>query len=353
MKIRFSVPEATDPRRESGIALPEQQSKRKAPRLRWIAITLIALSPALWVLIYFASGWLWLESHAYVVLDEVIINAPANGVVTALHAQEGQQVSVGAPLIRLDDPESRAELDVLGGGTRPEATEVAGIAVQRERADVTAFRHQYRLLSERVRTLRDLAAQGAATRGEVLAIESERLSLLSRIQALDGPGGLHSPAERLARIEALMARLRSLEVRAPTSGITDNLVVAAGQVVSRGDPMMVLRHGRPHLIAFVRGQDVPLAEPGRRVTIILPSGRKREGHILGPAPSTRRLPEELAGALDPRNPRLQVLIEPGEMGPEALVHHLPVTIRTLRFRWPWSSDVTSRAVAANLEAPGF
>lgn len=343
MKIRFRVPEAADPRRESGISLPPQESKRVPPRLRWMLITLLALSPALWVAWHFIDEWLWVEASGFVVFEEVAIHAPHAGTVAGLKVANGSQVVLGAPLLQLEDAALRAEYEALRGGVgampAPPPGPPQGVAAA-DRQELAELRKRQAILREHAATLRELAVRGAATRAEVLAVEGEVLAVSASIEAaqarslrnavvvplVTGPG-----AEQQARLATLQARLRELDVRAPVEGTVDNLQVRNGQRIAEGEPMLVLRHGRPQVVVFMQGRDLRLTHSGETVRIVLPNRVKLKGRLLGPAPSTRRLPEELAGSLDPRNPRLQVLIEPEALPPEALIHRLPVTIRSFRF----------------------
>ncbi|NSL55622.1 HlyD family secretion protein [Uliginosibacterium aquaticum] len=346
MKIRFRIPEAADPRREGGLSLPPQESKRVPPRLRWLLITLLALSPAIWVAVHFIREWLWVEARGFVMFEELSLQAPQDATVTELNLSSGSQVTQGSVLLRLDNPALRAEYEVLRAAnvaaSAKEAVAIHQAQLQSQRQTLKALQQRQAALHQRVLVLRDLAARDAATRGEVLAAEGEELALLGSIQAQQESILRSTPsplpvvsasfsAEQRARLASLEARMGELTVRAPVAGTADNLMLTRGQRVSQGEPMLVLRHGRPHVVAFMQGRELGLTHSGETVRIVLPNRVTLQGRILGPAPSTRRLPEELAGTLDPRNQRLQVLIETDALPAEARIHQLPVTIRSLRF----------------------
>ncbi|HET9596660.1 MAG TPA: hypothetical protein VFP65_13815, partial [Anaeromyxobacteraceae bacterium] len=101
--------------------------------------------------------------------------------------------------------------------------------------------------------------------------------------------------------------------------------------VAAGDPLVVVRHGEPRVVGFVLGRALSLGA-GDRVRIVLPDGSSVPGEVVGQAPSTLRLPEELSGSFDQRTPRLQISIAPVGLPPAARVHRLPVSVRILRFR---------------------
>jgi multidrug resistance efflux pump len=189
--------------------------------------------------------------------------------------------------------------------------------------------------------LEALQADGAATRGEVLAaleragVADEELAALERERArqralaFERGGG---SAELASRVAVLGARLRDLRIEAPIDGTVDNLSVAQGQNVEAGEALLIIRRGEPKVIGFLQGRELRLT-PGARVRITLPDGKTIPGDVLGQAPSTLRLPEELSGSFDQRNPRLQVMIAPVGLPAEARVHRLPVTVRVFRFRF--------------------
>ncbi len=345
MKIRFRVPEATDPQRDGGMRLPPQQSKRVPPRWRWLLVTLLALSPALAIGGVLLHGWLWIEASGFVVLEESRITAPYVGTVRTIHAGNGQGVAAGAPLIELDNRELRAEIGAMtapGNGARPDLDRRA------LRRQIGAAWARLQAQQRQAATLETLRANGAATQGEVLtavarasATEGE-LAALEREQARRREGASAS-AESLVRMAVLADRLRALDIHAPVSGTVDDLEVSQGQSVERGESLLVIRHGEPKVIGFMQGREA--LSPGAAVRIVLPGGKTVWGHVVGQAPSTRRLPEELSGSFDQRNPRRQVIIVPETLPPEARVHRLPVTVRAFRFL-DVHQDVARRPSAA-------
>jgi multidrug resistance efflux pump len=338
MKIRFRVPEAGDPRRENGLALPPQQSKRVPPKLRWLIITLVALSPAIWAGTELLSRWLWVDSYAYVVFEGVSLNAPADGTVTKLAVRNGQTVRENQLLMELENDELRAEFEALSAQMKAPARP-ATAGVDSARRDLALLENRAQALASRTRIVRDLASRGAATRGEVLAAEGDEAALEASMAPLrttialgaQTPPDTADDEARRVRLAVLKERLGALEVRAPSAGTIDDVEVADGRVVRRGDPLFVLHQGEPRIVAFIEGKDMDRVLPGKRVSIVLPNGDLTTGVIRGLAPSTRRLPDELAGSFDSHGPRLQVLIVPDHLPPDARINRLAVTVRRLRF----------------------
>ncbi|OFX21824.1 MAG: hypothetical protein A2V77_20010 [Anaeromyxobacter sp. RBG_16_69_14] len=346
MKIRFRVPEATDPQRDGGMRLPPQQSKRVPPRWRWLLVTLLALSPALAIGGVLLRGWLWIDVSGFVVLEEIRITAPYAGTVRTIHAENGQGVAAGAPLMELDNRELRAELEALNASGRPGGPDLGRSALLRQ---IGAVRARLQARQRQAATLETLHANGAATQGEVLAAVARasdaegELAALERERARQRDGAGVS-AESLIRMTVLADRLRELGIHAPVGGTVDDLGVSQGQNVERGESLLVIRRGEPKVIGFMQGRET--LSPGAAVRIVLPDGRTVSGHVVAQAPSTRILPEELSGSFDQRNPRRRVIIAPETLPPEARVHRLPVTVRAFRFRGAHQQDIARRPSAA-------
>jgi multidrug resistance efflux pump len=341
MKIRFRVPEATDPQRDGGMRLPPQQSKRVPPRWRWLLVTLLALSPALAIGGVLLHGWLWIDVSGYVVLEETRITAPHAGTVRTIHAENGQGVAAGAPLIELDNRELRAELEALkasGEGPRLSGSDLGRSALSRQ---IGAVRARLQAQQRQTATLEALHANGAATQGEVLAAIARASDTEGELAALERERARHRDgagvsAESLIRMTVLADRLRELGIHAPVGGTVDDLGVSQGQNVERGESLLVIRRGEPKVIGFMQGREA--LSPGAAVRIVLPDGQTVSGHVVGQAPSTRLLPEELSGSFGRRDPRRQVIIAPETLPPEARIHRLPVTVRAFRFRGARQQD---------------
>jgi multidrug resistance efflux pump len=335
MRIRFSVPEATDPRRDGGVQLPPQQARRVAPRWRWVFIVLLALSPALGVAGVLLRGWLWIEAGGFVVLEETPVTARYAGTVRELHVRNGASAAAGAPLLELEDAELRAEIEALDVSGRLAARSEAGPSGIE--AQIAAVRALLEAQRGQASTLEALHANGAATRGEVLAALERadatqgELAALERERDRQRSEKVLMSTELASRAAVLAARARELRVEAPIGGTIDNLAIATGQNVEAGAELLVIRRGEPRVIAFLPGRELWL-RAGAKVRIELPDGRSIPGDVLGHAPSTLRLPEELSGSFDQRTARLQVVLAPVGLPAEARVHRLPVTVSFFRFR---------------------
>jgi multidrug resistance efflux pump len=334
MKIRFSVPETSDPRREGGMQLPPQQAKRVPPRWRWIFIVLLALSPALCVAGVYLRGWLWIEAAGFVVLEETRVTARCAGVVRDIHVTNGSRVAAGEALVQLENGQLRAEAEALDASRRlaaPQEPDPVTLDQQME-----ALQAQLQAQRSQVYTLEGLHANGAATRGEVLAAIARANATRGELAALDRErvrqrsAMLLADSELASRAAVLAARLRELHIEAPTGGTVDNLAVARGQNIEAGGELLVIRRGEPKVVAFLQGRELWL-RPGAKVRVTLPDQKTIPGEVVSQAPSTLRLPEELSGSFDQRTARLQVVISPVGLPPEARVHRLPVIVSVLRF----------------------
>lgn len=119
--------------------------------------------------------------HGHVEAEEVLVAAPREGWITAMHVREGQAVEAGAPLFELDATAERARHDATAA------------RLARARATLEDLRK-----GERPQELARLEAQLAAARAELAFAQSEaeRQERLVRSSAGD----------RRSREEALMRR---------------------------------------------------------------------------------------------------------------------------------------------------
>ncbi len=193
------------------------------------------------------------------------VRAPEGGVVGAILVREGQRVTRGAPLVRLDNPDleqrvltGRAESAQLEEEQRRSATELA--AAQRERDHLRAI----------VESDARLIKSGAITEQQRA---SDQLNYEQAAQkAAQAEVHVSEMAKRKAIVDdstrALEARGTLLTLRAPVDGVVFNLPrfpgvpIAPGQLVAIvGDPLHVRVRAR------VDAPDLPRVRTGQRMIV--------------------------------------------------------------------------------------
>ncbi len=180
--------------------------------------------------------------------ENVRIAPPVMGLVTKVYVVVGDQVTVGTPLLQLDDREVRAQL-----GTR-EAT------VPSARARVAEQQYRLRDVEERYGRLQGVHDVGGISEDELkrawYAVEVAKREL-ARAEA--------DLAHAIAQRDETKALLERLTVRAPRAGTVLQVDVRAGEYakVDAADPLMLLGATQELQVrADVDEVNAPLVKPG-------------------------------------------------------------------------------------------
>lgn len=183
--------------------------------------------------------------------ESVVLRSEIPGVVRQILFEEGERVSAGALLVKLDEAEQRAQL-----------------------REAEAQRSFARLDFERKR---ELAAEGAISTAE---LDRARASL----------------RQLEAEIDALRARLAKTDIRAPFDGILGARQVSPGDRVEPDDPLVDLHAiGRLKVVFTVPEPVAGWARPGQKITVRVSAFPDRtfpgKVYFVAPAlnPESRRL----------------------------------------------------------------
>ncbi len=155
--------------------------------------------------------------------DQVMVAAKFGGRIAQLEAREGDRVSVGQVLVRLDDSQVRAR-------------------VTQARAAVTALEAQVRAAASREQQARRDAERfrGLGSEGTVSVYELEQAELawsLARDQWLQAQAQERNARAALAEAESVLA---DLTVRAPIAGTIVTRMTDVGEVVGAGAPLLAI-----------------------------------------------------------------------------------------------------------------
>jgi HlyD family secretion protein len=204
--------------------------------------------------------------------DRITLPAPAAEKIVSIHVREGQRVTSGQALVKLEQDRTRsatdaaraqseaqrATLDELEAGPRSETILQARAQLAAARAEARQARDYYtrvrplgkqQLIAaaevERARAAVDSADEVARSYAEALA---ELEAGTRREQIAQGKAALaRSEAEQSAQ----QVTLDKLSVVAPRAGVVDSLPFKLGDQAAVGQPLAILLVGAPYARVYV------------------------------------------------------------------------------------------------------
>jgi HlyD family secretion protein len=341
MRIRFHRETRSAPDTIAGLKVPYADAKRNAPKWRWRLILLAVLSPAI-LLIYSAlQGLLTLAANGSVMLAQHEVRAPAAAQVAAIDVRLGADVRKGDVIARLQDPDLDAAL-----ARAQEVPRAPAVSSSRDhellREELALHERTLRTQQQRAEALEQLVREGAATAAELreaqLAVDQASAVVLQTRQHLNSSTRTRpEPAVRgtdAAELERLLARRERLIIRAPESGRIVDVLAAAGQFVTAGEPLLLIgRSGDPQVIAYVSPEIAPQLSVGSRATIKFPDGTKAQATVAEQPMLTRRMPADLVDQFGMRPMTVVLHLQADREWPSGQrIHGLPVDIR-FHYRW--------------------
>ncbi|WP_223514398.1 HlyD family secretion protein [Pseudomonas sp. GL-B-19] len=313
MKIRFDSPKEQNPTQEQGLNVLYAPGKRLAFRLRWYLILFLVASPLLWLVGKLLYGLFMIDAPAQLLLPIQEVRSRDAGRVEQLFVTAGEHVQADQPLVNLDNPEWRARLLQLAAmpveAARPGDSDLGMKERQLLRAKVGRA-------EQRVQQLDSLVQQGAATRGEVLAAQTERDGFRSDLLAFERreqlahqlPQGFDREViQQNAEQQWLKTRLSALSVTAPQSGRIAEVLVTPGENVGPGTLLMRLeRLADPLLLIYLEPLNINYAQIGQPLKVHMPDGAWLDAHVVQAVDSAARTPIALRGPFTTSEMGLQV-----------------------------------------------
>ncbi|AMX01807.1 hemolysin secretion protein D [Microbulbifer thermotolerans] len=196
--------------------------------------------------------------------NRIALPAPAAEKIIAIEVQQGERVSAGQVLLRLDDRRTREQLaaaraevvryeallEELQTGPRIEEIQRAEASLAAALAEEKEARQNYRRLKKL--GVRDYISQSDIDRAEAAADSASASVDSARAALLQLQRGTRS--EEIAQAEAALARaraeaeaqavlLRKLTVQAPRNGLIDNLPFKLGDEAPVGGPLAIMLVG--------------------------------------------------------------------------------------------------------------
>jgi HlyD family secretion protein len=233
-------------------------------------------------------------------IQEWQAHAPAPGVVQKIYVSEGDQVSAGQLVIRMDDTDARARLasalsaltqartqlaDIQAGGSSAQKSEFS--------ANISTARLEQQSAAENLRAVKLLQQKGSASASEVAAaqqrLDSANLALANasgHSASLYGSGDRAAAQSRVsdaaAALAAAQAGVAAADIHTPISGTAYSIPVSEFDFVPAGEELMdvadlhkLLVRGyfdEPEIGGLAAGQPV-------RITWDAKPGKVWHGHI--------------------------------------------------------------------------
>lgn len=342
MKIQFDIPPSSASE-SNGLAVRYAAAKRQVPRWRWYLLLAVVLAVPAYLLVRFVMAYLWASMPAQVMLEQGTVRAPAAGVITAV-VPVGAELRAGQVLAEMDASLPRASATAAAAPTSGASS--VGLA-QAQAARATLFmeaerlaQHRLAIQQERLRVIRGLYAQGAATRQEVDNL---------RFQELQAQADLSRARADVREYQALLERERAQSLPVAAAGASANLnglhvvlapfdstmqraMVHKGDWVVQGTEIAVVQgKTEPLVYAYVPPDKERYAQVGRAATLRFMDGGKVQAKVVRVMPEAQSPPLDRGSPLAPRAPAIVVCLQALQPLPAAYrIHQLPLDVR---FDW--------------------
>lgn len=230
-----------------------------------------------------------IHASGHIEATEVRLAAEVGGRLLAAPFEEGERVSAGAVVARLDTAElehelararaqeeaADAQLRLLLSGTRVEDLDRAEEQLAQVQAELDNARRDFDRLEGLARsgTATEKARDDAATRLQVaerrvaaLRAELAKLTAGPRREEIEAARAQRAAAQ--AAVAAIDERIRDATVTAPRDGVITDRIAEPGEVLAPGAPICVLTDlDRPWLKAYVDEPQLSRIALGDRVEV--------------------------------------------------------------------------------------
>lgn len=194
-------------------------------------------------------------------MQQTSIAAKVPGRIAQIFVTEGDMVAVGQQLIEMDSPEinakinqaragkqaAQSQLDKAENGARPQEIAQAKAAWQANKAasDLAANTYQRvnRLYQEGLmaRQKRDEAyAHYQATQDQTEAARLQYELAMEGARSEDKSAAAAQVAQVDAQLEEALVAKEEANLKSPITGVVDNVIVNAGEVIGQGVPLLTL-----------------------------------------------------------------------------------------------------------------
>lgn len=256
-----------------------------------------------------------IAASGHVEATEVRLSAKVAGHVEAIPVQEGDEVTAGQEIARLDTTDARlalaaaraeraqadAQRRLLVAGARREDIAEAEAQLDRAQADLRGAQQDFQRMQsllesgsgtdksrDDARTKRDMAAAAVAAAEE----------RLRKLRAGSRPEEIDAATARVAAADARMAQLEQqimdAVVRTPVKGVVTEKLAETGELVSRGTGLVVVAElARPWLGIYLPEPDLGRIRLGQEAEVATDAGQTRKGHVTFISPQAEFTPKNV------------------------------------------------------------
>jgi HlyD family secretion protein len=233
-------------------------------------------------------------------IEEFQAHAPAPGVVKKIYVSEGDHVTAGQILVRMDDADIRAHLataqatlsqaqlqlsEIEHGGTTEERGQFS--------SNTTSARNEQEQAAANLKTVQTLQQKGSASASEVAAAQSRLRAAdvalanasghtTSRYGAEDRANAEARVADARASVQAAQSALSAADIHSPYTGSVYSIPVSEFDFVHDGDDLMdVADLNHIQVRAYFDEPEIGKLQDGQPVTIVWEAkpGKVWHGHI--------------------------------------------------------------------------
>jgi HlyD family secretion protein len=272
------------------------------------------------------------RASGYVEATDVRVSAEVGGRVTEMKVAEGDRVSAGDLIARIDTSDTalalqraaaereqaQAQLQLLRAGSRPEDIRQATAQVQAAQADIKAtqaemdsaaadlerFEKLLRANAGAVKQRDDAATRRNIASARVRAAQDRAQAaadVLARLRAGARPQEVSGARARVSGVDAQIATLQKALndaiVTAPVSGVVTSKLVDAGEMVApRGPLAMVTDLDHAWANIYIDERLVPQLTIGQSAVLLTDAGQRLNGTITFISPKAEFTPRNVQTA---------------------------------------------------------
>lgn len=256
-----------------------------------------------------------IAASGHVEATEVRLSSKVAGNVEAIPIQEGDRVTAGQEIARIDTTDARlalaaavaervqadAERRLRVAGSRREDVGEGEAQVERARADLRGAQEDLERMEKLLasgsgtdksrddaRTRRDVAAATLEAAGERL----RKLRAGSRPEEIDAAAARVAGAD--ARIAQLQQQIADAVVKSPVDGVVTEKLVEHGELLTRGAGLVVISElARPWLTVYLPEPDLGRIRLGQDAEVATDSGEHRTGRVTFVSPQAEFTPKNV------------------------------------------------------------